>query len=67
MDSAESNRSKNNGTLTVNDRGVTHQGTMTDTSPLVKYLPKPPKNQKIKESKVITHLIQDLSLFLESN
>ena len=62
MDSAESNGSKNNGTLTVSDRGVTHQGTMTDTfgkleSPLAKYLPKSPKNQKIKASKVITHLI----------
>ena len=52
MDSAENNGSKNNGTLTVSDRGVTHQGTMTEISPLAKYLPKSPKPQKIKESKV---------------
>ena len=57
MDSAESNGSKSNGSLTVCDRGVTHQGTMTDTSPLEKYLPKPAKNPKTKQSKVITNII----------
>lgn len=62
MDSAESNGSKSNVPLTVNDRTVTHQGTMTDTSPLAKYLPKSPKDPKTKQSKVLTHIIQDLSL-----
>ena len=54
MDSEAGKVSKNNGILAIIDGDMTHQLNTPDASPLAKYLPKSPKNEKTKKSKVIT-------------